>query len=252
MSRKMIVLNLVMVALTVALIWQVHRHYLEMKAHEREVLRQSARARQVLPPPAVAAPAPVAPYQYLDVAQRTLFARDRNPTVVVEPPKPEPEPPLPQMPVYYGQLNLGGDPVIFMSARGGAQKRYRVGEKVGDFDLVAFDSQKVVFGWNKKQIEKTLSELRAKTEQADVPAQNPFVAPAPASAPGGARVVILGGGTVGDANKPDKIVGDAISGTDYKACVMNDPTPAGQVVDGYKKVVTRGLMGNSCLWEKVK
>jgi hypothetical protein len=251
MSRKMILLNLALLLLTGALVWQERRHYLEMKAHERDVLRQAAKARLVLPPPPAAVPLPVAPYQYIDVAQRTLFAKDRNPNVVIEPPKPEPEPPMPALPSYYGQINFS-DPVIFMSIRGGAQKRYRVGEKIGDFELIEFDAQKVVLGWNKKRIEKKLDELKVKVEQAQMeqPA-SPNAAPPPASA-GGVQVKSLGGNIIGDAGKPDKVVGDVISGTEYKACVMNDPTPAGAVVDGFKKVVTRTLMGNSCLWEKVK
>jgi len=247
MSRKMILLNLALIALTATLIWQARKHYLEMKAHEQEVLRRAAHARPVLPPPPPQAPPPVAPAQYIDVAQRTLFSADRNPVVVVEPPKPKPEPPMPALPSYYGQIRIG-DPVIFLSIRGPEQKRYHAGEKVGDFEIVSFDQDKITLGWNDKKIEKKLDDLKVKTE-APQQAQSAAVAP-PSPASRGAQVKLLGGS--GDARAPDKTIGDTISGTEYKACVMNDPTPAGSVVDGYKKVVTRTLMGNSCLWEKVK
>ena len=41
-------------------------------------------------------------------------------------------------------------------------------------------------------------------------------------------------------------------GLDLRACVMGDTTPSGTVVDGYKKIEVRGLMGMDCHWEKVK
>jgi hypothetical protein len=38
--------------------------------------------------------------EYIDVAQKTLFSKDRNPNVVIELPPPKPEPPMPALPFY--------------------------------------------------------------------------------------------------------------------------------------------------------
>jgi hypothetical protein len=257
MSRKIILLNLALLALAGTLVWQARLHYLETKAHEREILRRAAHPRPVLAPPAVPQPQPVQSMQYLDVAQRTLFSRDRNPTVVIEPPPPKPEPPMPALPTYYGQINLG-DPVIFLSVGGGAQKRFQVGDKVGDFKLLSFNQDTVTLGWaDTKQVEKKLNEIKAKVDQPSAAAQ-PFTgvyqAPAPPGAPsssGGAQIKSLSGPLSNDSVKPDSAVG-ADRGDGFRGCVMTDTTPAGTVVDGYRKVVTTTLMGKSCYWEKAK
>jgi mannose-6-phosphate isomerase-like protein (cupin superfamily) len=40
-------------------------------------------------------------------------------------------------------------------------------------------------------------------------------------------------------------------GSGFRACVASDTTPAGTVVDGYRKVINHGFMGRSCLWESI-
>jgi hypothetical protein len=248
MSRKLILLNLALLALAGILVWQARVHYLEMKAHERAVLLRSARAVSVLPPPSAPVPAAVAPVQYIEVAQKTLFSKDRNPTVVVEQPAPKPEPPMPALPFYFGQIRLG-DPVIFLAIGNGPQKRFYVGDKVGEFTIVGFDNEKITLGWNDKKIDKKLEDLRAKADQQ--PAQSAATAQAAPAASSAPQVRSLGGAASADASKPDSVVGSD-RGDGFRGCVMNDQTPPGTVVDGYRKVVVRGLMGNSCYWEKVK
>lgn len=272
MSRKIILLNLALLLLAGTLVAQARKHYLDLKAHERDVLQQSVKPTPALPPPAVAPPAPVASVQYNDVAQRTLFSRDRNPNVIVEAPAPKPEPPMPALPAYYGQLTIG-DPVIFLSVRGGPQKRFRAGEKVGDFDLVSFDKDTIKLAWNDKQVEKKLDEIKPKGDQPQQDnsssqsggAAKPnwmgkplgtYQAPAPAPAAGqntgGPQIKSVGTDAKEDDVKPDSPVGRTISGTEFRSCSLSDPTPEGKVVDGYKKVVATTLMGKSCYWEKVK
>jgi hypothetical protein len=258
MNRKMIFLNLALLALAATFTWQVRRHYHEMKAHQREVLEQPTRPRPVLAPPSVAPPAPVAPVQYIDVAQRTLFSKDRNPNVVIETPPPPPEPPMPALPIYYGQIGIG-DPVIFLSVNGGTQKRFSAGDKVGQFKIISFDRDSIVFEWNNKKIERKLSELKAKEgdqggQQQDPTTQYRMAIPQPsasgAAGASGAQVKSLSASTF-DTSKPETVLG-VDRGDGFRGCMMNDPTPAGSVVDGYKKMVTQTMMGKSCYWEKVK
>jgi len=257
MNRKIVLLNLALLALAGALGWQARRHYREMKAHEREILLRSAQTRPVLAPPPLPQPAPVAPVQYIDVAQRTLFAKDRNPNVILDPPPPPPpEKPIPPMPTYYGQIGFVDPPVIFLTIGNTPQKRFQAGDKVGDFKLVSFDRDTITLGWNDKKVERKLDDLKAKVDQAPQgPVAGSYQAPAPPSPSGaassGSRVKPLGGSS-SDSVRSDSAVGVTINGTDFRGCMMNDPTPDGAVVDGYRKNIRTTLMGKSCYWEKVK
>ena len=45
--------------------------------------------------------------KYNDVAQKNLFSKDRNPQVIIDPPKPpDPPKPMPKLPVVYGVMGL--------------------------------------------------------------------------------------------------------------------------------------------------
>ena len=48
------------------------------------------------------------------------------------------------------------------------------------------------------------------------------------------------------AQKPGVDVGEGLKG-----CQVGDSTPAGAVVDGYRKVIAQTPFGGSCRWEKV-
>ncbi len=39
-------------------------------------------------------------------------------------------------------------------------------------------------------------------------------------------------------------------GSGFRACVPDDQSPTGTVVDGYRKVIGKSLMGRSCLWAR--
>jgi hypothetical protein len=194
----------------------------------------------------------VAAAEYLEVAQKMLFSKDRNPNVILPPPPaPPPEPPMPPLPAYHGQMAIG-DPVVFLSVgANGAQKSYKTGEKVGDFEVVSFDRDKITLAWNGKTVERKLQELAPK-ETAPL-AQQPQPAPAPQSAAAPSGVVALGGSQNADssASKKNPLLGND-SGGGIRSCVANDKTPAGTVVDGYKKVISQGMFGDICRWELVK
>src|SRR5437868_2050466 len=122
MNRMILLLNLALVALAGVLAWQMRIRWNNAQVHERDVLTQSPRVKQILappPPPVLKAPTPA---DYVDVAQRTLFARDRNPNVIVDaPPPPPPPPPMPALPHYHGQMSLG-TPIVILSLGSAEQK----------------------------------------------------------------------------------------------------------------------------------
>lgn len=249
MSRKLIALNLVLIALGAALIWLLRVRWLEIQAHERAIFEQASRARAVLPLPPVAPPKPVAAADYLDVAQKTLFSKDRNPVVVIELPPPKPEAPMPALPAYHGQMAIG-DPVVFLSTGGnGGQKSYHAGEKIGPFELVSFDRENITFDWNGKTVERKLQELTPKEAPPASSQAAAQTATAPAPSAGAVSLTPTAVKAMGAEKEPSL---GADMGGGYHGCVTGDNSPAGTVKDGYRKVVVQTMFGQSCHWELVK
>ncbi len=63
----------------------------------------------------------------------------------------------------------------------------------------------------------------------------------------------LGAVSLGDArlqHRAPRIGADWGSG--FRACVAGDTSPAGTILDGYKKVISHTMMGQNCHWEQVK
>jgi hypothetical protein len=248
MNRKVIAIDLALVALAAALGWQIRERWMEGAARQHEMITAAARRMAVLPPPPLAALKPVTAAEYLDVAQKMLFSKDRNPNVIIEPPAPKPKPPLPALPEYYGQMAIG-PPVVVLAAPSSPQKSYHVGEKVGPFQIEAFDSETITFLWEDEKVERRLDDLRPKEappKAATTAATRQAAKPAPANSQ--AVITRLDTDPKADDKNP---VGIDIGGG-YSACKPGDQTPSGTVVNGYKKIVTRGLMGESCQWQSVK
>jgi hypothetical protein len=140
--------------------WVLRVNWLEAQARERAVLRRQVAPKAVLAPPSIPGVQATAPAEYIDVANKMLFSKDRNPIVVVEPPKPAPEPVMPALPSYTGQMAIGAEPVIFLSIAKDVQHSFHAGDQVGDFKLVSFNDDNVVFDWNGKTVERKLEDLR--------------------------------------------------------------------------------------------
>jgi hypothetical protein len=262
MTRKILLLNLALLIVIAALGWVMRTKWLEGEARTRAIMAQKVQPPTVMPPPATAPVPPIAPADYLEVATRTLYSSDRNPNVVVPPPpppKPEPAPPvMPALPVYYGQMGFGGDPVVVLTASTHPeQKSYSVGEKIGEFTLVAFNRDTITFDWNGKEVKRKVEELAPKPAQQPQQPQAGLGGsmPVAALAPGPSNTSSVS--TIG-GNSTSSAVKDPLSGPDMggglKACVMGDNSPAGTVVSGWKKIMGGGLlgMGQSCHWEQQK
>jgi hypothetical protein len=248
------------------------------------VLQRKVAAKTVLAPPPLPGVKNVAPAEYIDVAGKMLFSKDRNPTVVVEAPKPPPEPVMPALPAYHGQMAIG-EPVILLSISAtAAQRGYRAGDQVGDFKLVSFDDARVDFEWKGKNVERKLEELRPKETSAPASAQNagpasasagatpvrsvasldhpPPVAaaastsasstPAPAK---GVTSLSSTGNSASNASAADTS-GDSTFGpllpSGDRSCLPSDNSPVGTVHAGFMKVQSMGIFGASCSWTEVK
>ena len=222
MNRRIILLNLALLALTGALIWLLRTHWSEARSRETKVLTQRVPAKSVLAPPPPPPVRPVAPSEYLDVAQKMLFSKDRNPTVVIETPPAKPEPPMPALPKYHGQMAIG-EPIVFLSSGSQSQRGYHAGEDIGDFRIANFDRDKIAFEWRGKTVERNVTDLAPKDEAPPQPPQIGMPAPAkPVTAPA-------------PPPKIDPALGDDMGGG-FRTCVPGDNSPAGTVLAGYKKV----------------
>jgi hypothetical protein len=246
MIRKLWILNIALLAGVGVLGWRLKLKWTAGQTEERAFLSQVPRIRALVAPPAPPPLPAVKPADYADVAEKTLFSKDRNPTVVAAPPPaPPPPPPMPALPYYYGQMAIG-DPVVLLGTAANQQKSYRSGEEVGKFKLLAFDRDSVTFEWDGKPVVRKIQELTPKEAAAAAP-----VIEAPA-ADAASRSSILAPA----APKQELATKPAAPGVDmgagFRGCVAGDTSPPGTISDGYKKTITQGLMGQTCYWEKVK
>jgi len=139
-----------------------------------------------------------------------------------------------------------GDPEgpIAMLSVSGEDRQLEVhrGAMIGPFKLLSFNRQEITLEWDGRVIHKRVDENgdnakaapRAQTDPASFSGTIPGVAP-PERPPSTVRNPELG---------PGVQMTDTI-----RACQPNDGSPAGAVKDGYRKELTRTLVGASqCLW----
>lgn len=240
MSRKLVLLNLVLLAAAGLLGWQLRRELQSARARQQALYRYQAKPVPAIPLPPLPKSAGFDAASYADIAQNTLFSKDRNPTVVVDVVPPPPPPPVPPFPVARGvMLWQGLPPTIVLSEKaGGAQKGYHPGDLIGEWKIVSIDNKYVIFSWSGKEFQKRIDELLDKTpiEMAAAPQAAPAAAakPAPQTNLGGnsALGVDMGGG--------------------LRACTPGDKSAPGTVLDGLKKVVSESPFGQACRWEPMK
>jgi len=236
LRRKLLLLDLALLGLVIAAGWQLRRQWLQARHREQMVLGRTV--KPLPPPPVSPLPAiePVRAAAYAEVAEKMLFSRDRNPTVVVEQP---PEKPLPPLPALYGLIDLGDGLTAIMSEKpGGPGRGVRAGEKIGPFLLAALDRQRAVLEWEGRTVVKKLEELIPRAAQPDNAAATSHAASAAPPQPVVQRPAVSG-------------PGPSIGG-DVRACQPGDTDAPGTVREGYRKVVTQSPFGPICRWEPVK
>ena len=240
MKRKVILLNLVLAALIGGAAWRLRVDWLAARQHEKSVLAQPVKPAPA--PPHVPLPnvPPVMAAQYIEIANKDLFSKERNPTIVVEKPVDPPPPPMPALPVVRGVLNIDGVTAIMSENPKAMQKEVRPGDTIGEFKLLAINNQEIVLEWNGQQVRRNVAELL------DHSAPEPAAAPAPGAAAAAQSPAL---------NKPAMAVkaGPGVDmGAGRKACVAGDESPAGTVVDGMKKYYWESPLGRGCYWEVPK
>jgi hypothetical protein len=238
LKPKFIALNVLLLAALGAIAWEGRARRQETRAERQANLNVAPQAPKVAAPAPVPAPGGARPVQYAEVATNNLFAKDRNPNVIIDPPKVEVPKPMPPLPVVYGVLGLpSGTRAIMAAKQGGAGKSVHEGDVVGEFKIVSLDPKNVVFDWDGKRISRKIDDLIDRSGAAQIDTGGPAVAlqAPPKVAPGPAKV--------DDPKQTDR------------PCVPGDNSPAGTVVDGYRKAFAAattpfGPMG--CHWVAVQ
>lgn len=253
MKRSILLLNIALLAGLVMGGMELRRRWKEARDREKVVLAVRPVSSTPAPPPAVGLPTAqqkLQPAQYSEVAERFLFARDRNPMVVIEK-KPEPPPKvMPDFPKVYGVMDVGFGPTVFISTGTEKQQGHKLGDKIGEFTLRAATQKEVTFEWEGKQITKLIDELRPKVASSQEVANNGYPG-APETQRMNANVNSVPVGPPAPA--PPKDVRPAPGqdiGMGRKGCIPGDTSPAGTVVDGYKKVSYAYAFGPICYWEQ--
>ncbi|HYP06698.1 MAG TPA: hypothetical protein VER03_10755, partial [Bryobacteraceae bacterium] len=202
MRRKLWVLDLALLSGVILTATVLRQRWTEMSLREETLLKQVVSWNGPPPPPAIPSVSPVTAAAYLDTVQQMLFAKDRNPTVILDPPPPPPPPPvMPPLPVSYGMLDLGSGPTAILAEKpGAAHKGYKAGDQIGAFKIVAMNHKEILFDWDGQPVRKTFAELAAAkatvmvTQSSNDAAPTLQNAPAPSPAP---TTTVIGGTKAG-------------------------------------------------------
>jgi hypothetical protein len=242
LKRKLLLLNFALIALAAAGVWQLRKERQELQAREKGTLGSKPPLPKPPAPLPSTPPPAVTASTYLDIAQKMLWSHDRNSQVILDPPKPAPPPkPLPTLPSVFGVMNIGDGPIVMMSDKPGARQRgVHPGEKIGEFKLVSVDGEKLVLAFEDRTVTKTMHELmdRGGVESGAVAGgsyQPPGTVAAPSAPPPPGKA------------EPGVKLSEGLSN-----CTTNDPSPAGTIINGMRKVVRQTPFGDSCFWEAVK
>jgi hypothetical protein len=250
MSRPVLFLNLLLLVFIAAGVMELRRRWQDARLREAQVLA-SAKGTAAPSAPAIAnapaTPAKVQAMQYFEVAERFLFARDRNPTVVIEKKAEPPPKPMPDFPSVYGVMDIGMGPTVFMSNGNAGQQGYKVGEKIGEFTLKAATQKEITFEWEGKSITKSLDDLRGVAREAAGPGANTpgMVANAnmaSAGVPAGPPKPV----------EPARAAPGADIGGGRKGCLPGDTSPGGTIAEGFRKTSTTYAFGPICFWEPAR
>lgn len=244
MSRKLIALDLALVALLAWAAYGLRQIWVASRAREAAGLHVRVGKQPAPPLTPLPNPPAVVPAKYKTIADKDLWSRDRNPDVPVEPPPPPPpEPPMPALPAYHGLMNIGDGPTAFMGVTPTSPyEAVHPGETIGQFKLLSVNEKEIELEWHGKTIKKSVDELLDNSHSQGAPADAGAARTAAAPAP----IVNL------PVETPrEKGPGEQHDNFGTASCQANDSTPDGTVKDGYRKVHRQTPFGNICMWEKV-
>jgi hypothetical protein len=245
LTGKLRLLDLALLVLAGLMYWHLRGEWIASHARDLALLNSSLPATRVALLTPLEKVNSVSAADFADVATKNLFSADRNPNVIVDPPKPPPPKPQPPFPVAHGVMLWDGVPptIVLSEKANGPQKGYHPGDTIGPWTVVSVDNSYADFEWDGKDFKKRLDELIDRTPIAEVSA------PAAANVAGKAAAAPAPTQSLSNASHTGP---GADTGAGFKACYSDDSSPSGAVVDGMKKVVTATPFGSNCHWETAK
>jgi hypothetical protein len=175
LKRRLWLINLLLLAGIASGSWFWWQRGIEAQRRRAAVLNAAANQSGQASAQVASTFRPVQPSDYIEVAQKLLFSKDRNPNVELDPPPPPK--PMPALPKAHGVFTLADPPSVILSEKAGSPQRgYRPGEQIGAFRIVEVTTQDVEFEWEGKRVRRKLEDLTDKNAP-------PPAAPAAASAP---------------------------------------------------------------------
>jgi hypothetical protein len=245
-----------------AVAWQARLRWNEAQAKRAANLTSHARPAAVLRPAPAPKPDALPATRYADVAAKNLFSKDRNPNVILDPPKIEAPKPMPPLPIVYGVLGLpSGIRALMAEKAGESSKPVRVGEDIGEFKLIALDRQNVTFEWDGKKIQRKVEDLADHSAAAAGAPQGPAIAPPAPQAVASAQPTQNIQTSQPTAQQPSQPGGGpqgvmgvevGIPGQSRRACRPGESSPPGTVAEGYRKTMTASPFGTTCQWVAVQ
>jgi len=241
LNRKLIALDILLVAAVVYVGIDLRNEYLAAKARQAKLLHTGVATASAPPFQKSPETAPVMATAYANIAQKLLLDPSRNPDIPIpEVPKPPPPPPPPPLPVYHGMMNIGGGPQIILSVKAeGARQWLSPGDKIGDYTLLAFNSEAVELEWNGQHFIKALTEIAghgAGQQEGNSGANQGLSMPATAPPP-----------------VPQSLGPGGVTPNGDRACQNADSDAIGTVRDGFVKTeIHNALLGTTaCIWKPV-
>jgi hypothetical protein len=160
LRRKFVVLDILLLLALGAIAWQGRMRWNEVQLKRQNNLTVKVMLLPESPLTPVPAPDVVSVAKYTGIATADIFFEDRNPAVVIDPPKVEAPKEMPPLPVVYGVLGLPSGTKAIMAARPGlAGRAVRAGDTIGEFKIAVLDAQSIIFDWNGKQISRKTRDL---------------------------------------------------------------------------------------------
>jgi hypothetical protein len=158
---------------------------------------------------------------------------------------------VPPLPVAHGVVNFGDGPLVILSEKqGGSHRGYAVGEKVGEFTLLAVNKNEIVLEFDGQRLSKKIEELMDRSEGQS---GSPAPAAVTSSTVTTTRVEAVQASaqpkveSTANASGPGTVISGQI-----RACQPGEASPPGTVMNGLRKVVSETPFGKVCRWEPVQ
>ncbi|HYR89050.1 MAG TPA: hypothetical protein VE422_33555 [Terriglobia bacterium] len=151
--RRLLILNLVLVAVLVAAAVRFHNSWIMFRAtHEAGAIQPQAESLPRIVSTAV--PNSAAPADWTDIPSRNPFSFDRTDIAILEPKAPPAPPPVPlgPKPILFGTVNLGKDNTAVVApgqpAGNRNSKSMKVGEVIDGWKIVEISDKSIVIEAN--------------------------------------------------------------------------------------------------------